>query len=217
MRQPSIIVLIIMLFLLGFNNPCYSVIRAKINYSIPIDYSKLSESELVDEAEQYFLLSEEKNKNGEIPESTSKALLLYTILSNKNPDKFDYVVKLGALYDKVDKDSLAKKCFTKAIGIDNSNPQTYYYLGRFYHRREMLKRAMHYYNQAYSKGLTQKYQLLYYMGDIYEKLGDTRSALKYLNEAKSINNNPEIEDKINRVIKQDEINYEYYSDTRIRK
>lgn len=217
MRQPSIIALIIMLILLGFNAPCYSVIRAKIDYSIPIDYSKLSESELLDEAEGHFLLSEEKNENGEIPESTSKALLLYTILSNKNPDKFDYQVKLGALYDKVDKDSMAKKCFTKAIGIDNSNPQTYYYLGRFYHRRDMLKRALHYYNQSYSKGFTQNYQILYYMGDIYEKLGDTRSALKYLNEAKAINTNPELENKINRVMSQDEINNEYYTNTRIRK
>ena len=89
-------------------------------------------------------------------------------------------------------------------------------MGEFYYKRELYRKALKYFNESYKRGYETNYDLLYKMGDIYEKFGDTRSALKYLEEAKKQSNNPELENKIQKIKTQDEINKEFYSDTRIR-
>ena len=146
----------------------------------------------------------------------TNALFLYNILFKVNPDKLEYSVKLGILYDKVGKDRQAKGQFSRAIGINKESPLPYFYFGEFYYKRNLYRKAMKYYNEAYKKGFKTNYDLLFRMGDIYEKFGDTRSALKYLKEAEAQNPNSELADKIKRVELQDSVNKEYYSDTRIR-
>ena len=146
----------------------------------------------------------------------TNALMLYSVLQQVNPDKIEYPVKLGILYDKVGKDRQAKGNFSRAIGLDKTSPLPYYHFGDFYYKRELYRRALKYYNEAYKNGFETNYNLLYKMGDIYEKFGDTRSSLKYLYEAQKQSANPELDAKIKRIEAQDAINKEYYSDTRIR-
>lgn len=215
MRQLSIIHLLILFFLLGMFSPSYSAIKGKIDYSIPLDYSKLNEEELNEKAEYYYFQITPP-KNGIIKEETTNALLLYTILTNMNPENLSYLVKLGALYDLVEKDRQAKGCFSKAIGLNSTDPRPYYYLGEFYYKRELYRKALKYYNIAYKYGYDSNYMLLYRMGDIYEKFGDSHSSLKYLNEAAKINLTTELEEKLNRIKAQDEINLEFNSNSRIR-
>jgi len=54
MRQFSIVFLLISLILLTSSDMAYSAIRGKIDYSIPIDYSKLSETELSIKAQDFY-------------------------------------------------------------------------------------------------------------------------------------------------------------------
>ena len=215
MRQFSIIFLLILITHLTIVLPSFSAIKGKVDYSIPLDYSKISEQEIELKARMFFY-NAEKLKDGIVNEDMTSALVHYSVLQNVNPDKIEYPVKLGILYDKINKDRQAKGCFSRAIGIDKTNPLPYFYLGDFYYKRELYRRAIKYYNEAYAKGLNSNYDLLYKLGDIYEKLGDTRSSLKYLTEAQKQSPNPELDGKIKRIEMQDSINKEYYSDTRIR-
>lgn len=214
MRQPSIVILIFAVMLTCLV-PAYSAIKGGVGYSIPTDYSKMSESELELKARNYYFLSQ-KLKDGEINEDMTNALMLYNVLQNINPGQISYCIKLGSLYDKLNMDRYAKGNFSRAIGLDASRPEPYFYFGEFYYKRQMYRKALKYYNEAYKLGYDSNYDLLYKMGDIYEKFGDTHSALKYLNAASDKNPNSELDNKIKRIEAQDSVNKEYYSNTRIR-
>ena len=215
MRQVSIIVLLIFTIFAGTILPSFCAVKGGIEYSIPVDYSKINEQETELKARRYFYNAERLN-DGIINDDMTNALMLYTVLQQVNPENTEYPIKLGILYDKINKDRQAKGCYFRAIGLDKSSPKPYFYLGEFYYKRELYRRALKYYNESYKLGMSTNYDLLYKMGDIYEKFGDTRSALKYLQEAQAQSVNPELENKIRKIESQDAINKEYYSDTRIR-
>lgn len=215
MRQPSIIVLLISFIILSSTISVSAAIRGKIDYSIPVDYSKLPETELEDKAKVYYF-NTQKYKDGEVNEDITNALMIYSVLQNINPNNFSYSVKLGELYDKLNMDKYAKGNLSRAIGIDNTKPEPYFYLGEFYYKRQMYRKALKYYAEAYQRGYQTNYEMLYKIGDTYEKFGDTRSALKYLNEASIQNPNSDLDNKIKRIEVQHSINNEYYSNTRIK-
>ncbi len=215
MRRPSIIVLLIILMFAANSPSAFCAIRGKIDYSIPVDYSKLNETELENKAKVYYFNAMQHSGN-QINEDMTNALVVYNILLNLNSQNISYCVKTGALYDKLQMDRQAKGYFSRAIGIDSSNPEPYFYLGEFYYKRQMYRKALKYYGEAYQRGFQTNYDMLYRMGDIYEKFGDTRSALKYLQDASAQNPNSELDNKIKRIEAEDSINKEYYSDTRIR-
>ena len=81
MRQVSIVFIFILFLASNLMLTAHSAIKGKIDYSIPIDYSKLSEDELNIEANKYFhnavLL-----KDGIVNEDMTNALTIYTILEN---------------------------------------------------------------------------------------------------------------------------------------
>ena len=215
MRQLSIIVLLILIIAFGTVLPTFSAIKGKIDYSIPIDYSKISEKEVEIKAREYFYLAEQL-EDGIINEDMTNALFLYNLLQDMHPEKIEYSVKLGILYDKIGKDRQAKGAFSRAIVINSSHPLAYFHFGDFYYKREMYRRALRYYKQAFERGFETNYNLLYKMGDIYEKLGDTQKSLAYLNKAKEQSSNPELEEKIRRVESQDSINKEFNTEYKIR-
>ena len=215
MRQPSIIILLISLLFLIHPSCSYGAVHGGIEYNIPTDYSKLSETELNSKARVCYF-NAMKSQKGAVNEDMTNALTLYSILQNINPENIDYAVKTGALYDKLGMDRYAKGNFSRAIGIDSSKPEPYFYFGEFYYKRQMYRKAMKYYNEAYKRGMVSNYDLLYKIGDIYEKFGDTRSALEYLREASKQSPNSELDNKIKRVELSDSVNKEYYSDTRLR-
>lgn len=215
MRQFSIIFLLIFMFTVVFAPKTFSAIKGAVEYSIPIDYTKLSKNELEEKASVYFY-NAMRLKDEKIDNDLTNALFLYNVLQKVDTQNIDYIIKSGILYDKLNKDRYAKGDFARAIGLDSSKPEAYFYYGEFYYKRELYRRALKYYNEAYKKGYNTNYDLLYKISDVYEKLGDTRSALKYLYEAKSQSPNSELEDKIRQLETLDSINKEYYSDTRIR-
>lgn len=215
MRQLAITLLLIISLPVFLQNPVFAYVKGGVEYSIPTDYSKLSENEIKDKADTYYFLAQ-NYKDREINNDISNALFLYTVLQRINPEEILYAVKQGVLYDKLGIDRYAKGCFSRAISINKNRPEPYFYFGEFYYKREEYRKALKYYNEAYSKGFETNYELLYRMGDIYEKFGDTRSALKYLNDAKLQSPNPNLENKIKRIETNDSINKEFYSETRIR-
>ena len=213
MRQLSTNILILILTL-TFISPVQSAFTGKIEYSIPIDYSKLTTQELEFKAHEYFYLAN-KYKGSEITEEMTNALNIYSILQHVNPNEPLYCVKQGMLYDKIKKDRQAKGCFARAISVDKNYPDAYFEFGNFYYKRESYRKALQYYIQAYRLGYETNYDLLEKMGDIYEKLGDTRSALKYLKLASEQSPNENLINQIKRIEANDTVNYTYYENTRI--
>ena len=195
--------------------PAFSAIQGKLDYSIPIDYTKLSREELDTKAGFYYNLAI-KNSQDKVNDEMTAALNLYKILQNQNPENTFYNIRLGHLYDIIGQDKYAKGCFYQAIGCDDSQAEPYYRLGEFYYRRQVYKRALKFYKEAYRKGFSKHYETLYKLGDIYEKFGDTEAALKYLKLASEQSPNSELDSKIQRVETANQANKEYYSDTRIR-
>ncbi len=210
MRQPSIVLLIVFIMFLA-PLPCNSAIQGGIDYTIPIDYSKLSEQELELKAREFYH-NALNAPDGKVTEDVSKALLLYNVLQNVNSDNPSYCIKSGCLYDKLGVDKRAKGNFYKAIGINPTAAEPYFYLGEFYYKREMYRKAMKHYKKAIEKGYDTNYDTLYRLGDICEKFGDTRSALEYLNKASLQNPNPFLDIKIKRIGAQDSVNKGFYRD-----
>ena len=215
MRQPSIIILVSIVFLLC-NLQAQSEIRGKIEYSIPVDYSRLSQKELDFKGHEYFYLAT-KYKDGVLSEEATQALNIYGILQHIDPENPDYCVKQGILYDKLKKERQAKGCFARAISVDKNYADAYFEFGNFHYKRTNYRRALQYYIQAYRLGYETKYDLLEKMGDIYEKLGDTRSALKYLKLALEQSPNENLANQINRIEANDSVNKTFYENTRIHK
>ena len=172
MRQPSIFLLTFAtIFILSA--PAYSAVRGGIDYSIPIDYSKLSEPNLASKATDAYnkaLLANNKDT-----EEMTNALMLYSILKNMNPTNIDYSVKLGILYDKIELDKYAKGNLARAIGINPSAPEPYFYMGEFYYKREFYRKALKYYLMAYDRGFQTHPKTLERLSDIYKKFGDSEA------------------------------------------
>ena len=132
MRQfTNTIITIFVIF--SFLTPAYSAIKGSLEYSIPIDYSKINEAETAAQADVlYNQIS--AVPSAELDDNITLALNLYTILSNKNPQNTTYALRLGKLYDIIGKDRQAKENFYRAMGINQSNPEPYFYLGEFFHK-----------------------------------------------------------------------------------
>lgn len=169
MRQLSTIILVIF-FLFMTNLSAHSAYKGGISYSIPVEYKNLPESELRGKAENFFVLA--KGCEGNIPDSNmTNALVLYSVLQNMNPYNIDYSVKLGILYDRINKDRYAKGNFSRAIGVDSSRYEPYYYFGEYYYRRAQYRMALKYYKKALERTNTPNYNLVSRMNDIYAKFG----------------------------------------------
>ena len=187
--------------------PSYSAVKGGIDYSIPIDYTKLNQTDLETRAEFYY---NSALKSKKLNEDMSSALTLYSILTNAYPGNRTYAIKLGKLYDTIGKDRYAKGQYSKAMNIDHAHPEPYFYLGEYYYSREQYRKALKFYKKAYDNGYSNHYLTLEQIGTIYQKFGDTEKALQYLQCASTINQNEELDKKINNIKNNDNTNKEYY-------
>ena len=132
MRRLSITFLLIFAFFLLGGLPVFSAVKGGIEYNIPVDYSNLSEDDLNIKARDFFHNALQA-KDGDVTEDTTNALMLYSVLQNIKPEHTEYSVKLGILYDKIDKDRFAKGNFARAIQTNHLNPKPYFYYGEYYY------------------------------------------------------------------------------------
>ena len=156
--------------------PSFSALKGGVDYSIPIDYSKLNPEELEAKAEFYYNAALGSN---EMNDNMTSALNLYTILTNISPDNIRYALRLGKLYDILGKDRYAKGKYYQAMGINPKSPEPYFYLGDFFYEREQYRKALKFYKRAYDNGYSNHSQTLIKMEDIYKRFGDTKNAKKY--------------------------------------
>ena len=174
------IIRFILIFLCIFfvTNPSYSAIKGGVGYSIPIDYSHLNAVELAEKADFYYN-NVIVQKSSEVDVNVTTALNLYTMLANRCPENIQYPVRLGILYDMIGKDRYAKGAFYRAIGINKNNPEPYFYLGEFFFQRQIYRRALKMYLEAYNKGFRNDIRTLNRLNQLYLMFGDRETAEKY--------------------------------------
>ena len=179
MRQ-LIIILLTFIINITLLLPSNAALRGSLEYSIPIDYARLNEQELASRAEISYN-SALKNYNGDtvaVSEEISTALNLYSILSHVSPNNVIYAVRLGKMYDIIGKDRYAKGNYYRAIGINKSSPEGYFYLGDYFYARKQYRRALKMYKCAYDNGYQNHTQTIDKLNIIYKKLGDESNSAK---------------------------------------
>ncbi len=214
MRQPSIVLLFAVL-LLFLTYPAYSAVQGKVDYAQSIDYSQLTEDDLEQKAKAYYFLAMQSDSD-KITDEMTKALNMYLALQKIDPKNESYCVKLGSLYDRINQDKYAKENLSRAVSINSSNPEPYFYFGEYYYKRCEFRKALKYYKKAYERGYMVHYDTLCRMGDIYAKFGDTRCALVYLEAAHKLNPNEHLQQTITFLKGKDAENHLFNSKTRIR-
>ena len=200
-------ILLIPLILFFSLLPSHSALKGGVDYKIPFDYTKLNQSELEAQAEFYYNTA---LKTKELNENMTYALNLYSLLSDAYPENIAYPLHLGKLYETLGKDRYAKGMYSRAVGINQSRPEPYFYLGDFYYKKEQYRKALKYYIKAYDNGYSNNYPTLEKIGKIYQKFGDTEKALHYLQCASTLNPNSNLDRTIMNVKNSDDINREYY-------
>ena len=188
-------------------NSAFASVSGRIDYQIPIDYTKLNKDELEERADFYYAAA---IKTDTLSSDTTYALILYNVLSEKEPNNIKYLIRLGNLYDIIGKDRYAKGNYFHAIGINPQAPESFFNLAEFYYKRELYKKALKFYKLAYEKGYNTHYQTLYKIGDIYQKFGDTKNAIKYLQVVSELEYNTDLNEKLYKIQNEHNTNKEYY-------
>lgn len=167
----------LVLILCFFPIASYGALRGNVEYTIPIEYKNLSESELEAKAEIFYNKALQ-TKNGKINDDISQSLVLYTVLENKNPQNIIYPLRVGRLYQIIGKDRYAKGNFYRAMGISPSRPEPYFYLGEYYYSKQLYRRALKMYKRASEHGYSKHHQTNLRLKQIYLMLGDTKEYSK---------------------------------------
>ena len=128
-----------------------AALKGGLEYSIPLDYDLINETEFAQKAENYYNLAI-SNSNGKMNSDVTNALILYSVLCNKKPDNIDYALKTGNLYMLIGKNRYAKGYFYQAMGIDVSKPDSYFYLGELFYKQEQYRKALKMYEKAKERG-----------------------------------------------------------------
>ena len=126
--------------------PSFSALRGGVDYKIPFDYTKLNQTELESKAEFYYTSA---LNTKELNEEMTYALNIYNLLSNAYPDNITYALRLGKLYETLGKDRYAKGQYYRAMGVNQSRPEPYFYLGDFFYEREQYRKALKFFLKAY--------------------------------------------------------------------
>lgn len=150
--------------------PSDSALRGNLEYKIPIDYSQIDEEELQILGANYYDSSLNCTE-GEINDDITYALNIYTILSNKNPENIIYALRLGKLYEIAGKDRHAKGNYFRAMGIDQSRPEPYYYLSEFFYKKEQYRRAYKMLLRAIEHGYSEHANAQNRLEELNKKLG----------------------------------------------
>ena len=168
MRQMVRFLLILLLLNFGLL-PTFSAISGGVDYSIPIDYTKLNQNELETRADFYYNSALKAKKHNE---DMTSALTLYSILSKAYPDNRTYAIRLGKLYDTIGKGRYAKGQYYHAMGIDHKHPEPYYYLGEYYYSREQYRKALKFYQKASDNGYSSHALTVQRINELKKKLGE---------------------------------------------
>ena len=215
-KNKAFSLLISALFLINYIFlPVFAAKQGRIEYNTGLfDYSKLDETIIKKEADEYFNLFLKTENKRHREKYLDIALNRYYLLTKINPSNITYYVQTARIYDTKNKSRLAKEYFSTAYNINSQNPFTNFYFGEYYFKRRDYKKALYFYNKAYNNGYNNNYELNLRLAVIYEKLADLVNAKKFYEISYSLKRDSSLQEKIQLL---NELNYEkseYYNTIR---
>lgn len=175
---------------------CSATQFANVEYTVPIDYSKIDKNALATQANQFFdnfikITDKEYRKRYIQP-----LLNRYSVLSTIDPSEPLYLTRLAILYDEMGQNIYAKSYFFRATNIDPNYKYASYSFGNYYYNRGYYRRALKEYKKAVGIEYPYSYDRFVKVGSIYEKLGNYKPALNSYKAAFQEENNAELYNKI---------------------
>lgn len=193
-----------------------ALLEGQIDYSVPIDYSKLEESELAAAANQCYVKAINMGDSAEGKFNRESAKRYYQLLTDMYPENISYCLKLAIIHDISGEDRYAIGYYSKALNLKRKQAYPFYAFGNFYYKRELYRKALKYYKKSYEYGFSNHYYTLKNMAVIYEKLGDTRASLRFYNMLLELTPNDEdLQEKIRLLEDINTKNLLYYQNSRI--
>ncbi|MBR2525624.1 tetratricopeptide repeat protein [bacterium] len=161
--------------------------------SVNIDYSKLNTSKYLILGDNFLKRAENtkitKEKRNEL---YGEALGSYITATEINPELVDIYGKIGYIYGKLKKYTLAKSYLNKGLNMDIKNPVINYYYGIVCFDMENYNQALKYYKRAEKLKYYDKYDINFKIGETNEKLGDLVKAREAYARALSARPNDKI-------------------------
>lgn len=205
--------IILLIFCLIFSINFTVAIEGNVEYnSVYIDYSVLSEQELIKRGDYYKNLAQNpKIKKEQRKAFYQKALGYYVTASQVNEENATLFGIIGYLYGKIDEYTLGKSYLNRGLSLEPWNPIVNFYSGDFYYDYQNYINSLKYYKLAKKNNYYDKYSLNMRLGAVNEKLGDLVKARNAYEDALKLRpKNDELKAKIRSI---DDLKYnqtEYY-------
>lgn len=175
--------------------------------SVNIDYSLLNAAQYQRIGNTFLRKAEGKNINEEKQKLYyGEALGAYITATEINPELIEIYGKIGYIYGKLKKFSLAKSYLNKGLNMDINNPIINYYYGVVYFEMANYNEAIKYYKRAEKLNYSDKYDINFKLGETNEKLGDlVKARVAY---AKALSAKPNDKTVQNRIRSIDNLKYD---------
>lgn len=147
--------------------------EAGIEYDgVYIDYQKLDYNEWKTKAETYLEQARSAKTEADRLLNYSKAAGAYhTIIEIYSGDAVS-MATLGHIYGKMNRPSYAKAYLDRGLNLDIKNPLVNYYYGIFREDEKDFRKALKFYNLAYSYGMENDADLNMRLAVVNAKLGE---------------------------------------------
>jgi len=161
--------------------------------SVNIDYSKLNYVKYINLGNSFLASAEAKNITNEKQKFYyAEALGSYIAATEINPELIEIYGKIGYIYCKFKKYTLAKSYLNKGLNMNINNPVINYYYGYVCFDMENYNDALKYYKRAERLNYFDKYDINYKIGETNEKLGDLVKARNAYAKALSVKPNDKV-------------------------
>ena len=194
MKNIAKILIVLVVFLLG--NTSFATKFCHIEYTIPIDYSKIDKNTLESQANLFFDYYSKIQSKDEKRLYIQPLLNRYSILSVMDPSEPFFYTRLGILYSDMGQDIEAKSNFYKATNLCPQYTYASYCFGNFYYDRGFYRKALAKFKMAEGISAPMSYDRFMKMGSIYEKLANYKEALAYYKLAYNEKQSEELNNKI---------------------
>ncbi len=206
MKNLKIFLLIICL---NFSTLSAYALEGQIEFdSVYIDYSILKERQYLIHGDNYL----KKAENPKVSETKiqqdfnyRQALGSYITATEISPETVVTYGKIGYIYHKLGKYTLARSNFDHGLNLQRNNPYVSYLYAGFYFDNQDFNKAMKYYKIALKNNYPNKYSLYYNIGETNEKLGDLVRAKQFYSRAYALKPSNKLKSKMQSI---DALQYE---------
>ena len=180
--------LLLLTCLILFSGKVFAL-EGQIEYdSVNIDYTILKEGEYLRKGDEYLFKAEHASKTAiQKKHNYREALGYYVTVTKINPKSYKTYGKIGYIYGKEKRYTLARSYFYQGLNMDPKNSFNHFFFAGYFFDNLDLNKALKHYKLAEKYNYADKYSLYYNIGETNEKLGDLVKSSQYYKKAYMLN------------------------------